>query len=169
MLRTDYPVASICEALDCTRSARYYQAKEPAQTELIAAIEAVVVEWPTYGYRRVTAQLRGQEWVVNHKRVQRLMQEMGLQVKIKRKTRKATNSGHSFPRYPNRLAEPFGYAQDRLAPKPGARPGNRVPSPVDGGFSLKIAQKVSSFRGALQPFRTSQSPGTLGQTPRRRT
>jgi len=57
--------------------------------------------WPTYGYRRITAQLRRQEWVVNPKRVRRLMQEMGLQVRTKRQQPRTTNSAHAFPRYPN--------------------------------------------------------------------
>jgi transposase InsO family protein len=61
----------------------------------------VAAEWVTYGYRRTTEQLRRGEWVVNHKRVYRLMRQMDLTVKVKRKTRKTTNSKHDFPRYPN--------------------------------------------------------------------
>jgi putative transposase len=101
MLSSEYSVTLRCEVLDCARSSYYHQAEQPDETELKAAIEAVVTEWPTYGYRRVTAQLRRQGWAVNHKRVARLMREMGLQVKIKRKTRKTTDSEHNFPRYPN--------------------------------------------------------------------
>jgi len=54
----------------------------------------VAAEWPTYGYRRITAQLHRQGWQVNHKRVQRLMRLMGLQAKIKRRKRRTTNSEH---------------------------------------------------------------------------
>ena len=61
----------------------------------------MAAEWPTYGYRRITAQLHRQGWQVNHKRVQRLMRLMGLQAKIKRRKRRTTNSEHDFPRYPN--------------------------------------------------------------------
>ena len=60
-----------------------------------------MIEWPTYGYRRVTKQLHRNGRDVNHKRVHRLMREMGLLVKTKRKARKTTNSEHDFPRYPN--------------------------------------------------------------------
>jgi len=66
-----------------------------------AAITAVAAEWPTYGYRRSTAQLRRQAWIINLKRVRRLMREMGLQVKTKRKAHKTTDSAHDFPPYPN--------------------------------------------------------------------
>jgi len=61
----------------------------------------VAAEWPTYGYRRVTKQLQRKGWDLNKKRVQRLMREMGLLARKKRKARKTTNSEHSFPRYPN--------------------------------------------------------------------
>jgi len=92
----------VCDVLGCARSSYYHQAVEqPDEAELKSAIKAVAAEWPTYGYRRTTAQLRRQDWLVNHKRVQRLMCLMGLQAKTKRKKRRTTNSEHSFPRYPN--------------------------------------------------------------------
>ena len=101
VLAKDYSVNLLCNLLGCSRSSYYYQPKQRDDTEDKAAIESVAAEWPTYGYRRVTKQLRRQEWVINKKRVQRLMREMGLQVKTKRKARKTTNSDHAFPRYPN--------------------------------------------------------------------
>jgi len=101
MLSQDYAVTLACDLLDCARSSYYHQTEPPDETELKAAIEAVIAEWPTYGYRRVTAQLRRQEQHVNHKRVHRLMRKMSLLVKIKHKKRKTTNSQHDFPRYPN--------------------------------------------------------------------
>lgn len=101
MLAKDYSVNLLCNLLGCSRSSYYYQPKQRDEIEDRAAIESVAEEWPTYGYRRVTEQLRRQEWIINKKRVQRLMREMGLQVKTKRKARKTTNSDHDFPRYPN--------------------------------------------------------------------
>jgi transposase InsO family protein len=101
MLSDDYSVSMACDLLECSRSSYYYQPKLKDETEVKSAIESVAADWPTYGYRRVTKQLHRQEWVVNKKRIQRLMREMGLQVKIKRKARKTTNSEHDFPRYPN--------------------------------------------------------------------
>jgi len=101
MLVADYPVSVACRVLRCARSSYYHQGTEPDEAKLKAAIEAVAAEWPTYGSRRVTAQLRRQGWTINRKRVQRLMRQMDIQVKIKRKGRKTTNSEHGFPRYPN--------------------------------------------------------------------
>ena len=101
MLSQDYPVTMACEVLDLARSTYYYEPQERDETEIKAAIEAVAAEWPTYGYRRVTAQLQRQGWEVNHKRVRRLMGEMNLQIRTKSKKRRTTDSEHGFPRYPN--------------------------------------------------------------------
>ena len=100
MLADDYSVSLLCDLLECPRSSYYYQPKLHDENEVKSAIEDVVIEWPTYGYRRVTKQLHRNGRDVNHKRVHRLMREMGLLVKTKRKTRKTTNSQHDFPRYP---------------------------------------------------------------------
>jgi putative transposase len=101
MLSQDYPISLACDILGCARSSYYYQPKQRDETEIKDAIDTVAAEWPTYGYRRVTAQLRRQGRVVNHKRVRRLMREMDLLVRTKAKKPKTTNSEHNFPRYPN--------------------------------------------------------------------
>jgi putative transposase len=101
MLASDYSVSLLCALLGCLRSSYYYQPKQQDENEVKSAIQDVVAEWPTYGYRRVTKQLQRQGWDVNKKRVYRLMRQMGLLVKTKRKARKTTNSAHDFPRYPN--------------------------------------------------------------------
>ena len=102
MLSEEYPVKVACEVLGVTRSSYYYQPiKVLDETELKEAIKGEAAAWPTYGYRRITEQLRRGEWVINHKRVQRLMRLMGIQARIRRKKRRTTNSEHDFPRYPN--------------------------------------------------------------------
>lgn len=45
------------------------------------SIEQVLSEWPSYGYRRVTAELRRRGIVVNHKRIARVRRENQLTVK----------------------------------------------------------------------------------------
>jgi len=106
VLSQDYAVTMACDVLGCARSSYYHRATDrPDEVELKAAIKTVAAEWPTYGYRRITAQLRRQEWRVNHKRVQRLMRLMDIQAKTKRKKRRTTNSEHDFPRYPNRVQD----------------------------------------------------------------
>ena len=64
-------------------------------------IEAICLEFPRYGYRRVTAQLRRDRLVINHKRVLRLMRQSDLLCRVKRRWVNTTDSRHGFPRYPN--------------------------------------------------------------------
>jgi transposase InsO family protein len=102
MLTQEYPVSVACQVLGYPRSSYYYQATDKSdETTLKGAIKAEAARWPTYGYRRITAQLRRGEWRVNRKRVQRLMRLMDLQARMQRRKQRTTNSSHDFPRYPN--------------------------------------------------------------------
>jgi transposase InsO family protein len=101
MLTEEYPLSVACQVLDCARSSYHYCPQETDERELQAAIETIVAAWPTYGYRRVTAQLHREGWLVNHKKVRVLLLEMGLQVKRTRHVHPTTDSRHPFPRYPN--------------------------------------------------------------------
>ena len=102
MLVQDYPITMACDTLGMARSSYYYQAVEaPEQAKLKEAIKETAAEWPTYGYRRLTEQLKREGWAVNRKRVQRMMRLMHIQGKKKRKKKRTTDSRHGFPRYPN--------------------------------------------------------------------
>lgn len=97
-----YPARVICQLLDLPRSTYYYRPQDKDEQNLEAAIEEVAQQWPTYGYRRVVHQLhRERGWVINHKRVRRLMTKMGLQARKTRKKQRTTDSEHGFPRFPN--------------------------------------------------------------------
>jgi transposase InsO family protein len=96
-----YPVADICAVVGLGRSTFYHAQAKPNDRELRAALTTLAGEYPTYGYRRLTALLCRQGWTVNHKRIQRLMQQMGLQRPVKKRKTRTTNSDHPFPRYPN--------------------------------------------------------------------
>jgi putative transposase len=97
----DYPKQTVSAVLSLPRSTLYYQPLSRDEAALKAALVAVAGEFPTYGYRRVTAELQRRDWKVNRKHVAGLMRELGLKTKIKRKTRRTTNSDHPFPRYAN--------------------------------------------------------------------
>src|SRR4029434_7046107 len=65
-----------CRVMGISRSTYYANAqshslKRESEAALRSAIENVVAEWPAYGYRRVTHELRRRGIVVNHKRVAR--------------------------------------------------------------------------------------------------
>lgn len=69
------------------------------------AIERIVLEFPGYGYRRVTEALKREGWIVNHKRVLRVMGEGSLLCQIKKRFVATTDSSHSMRKYPNLLIE----------------------------------------------------------------
>ena len=102
-----YPVAALCELLGLSRSTYYYQTREADDSSLRAAMETIAAEFPTYGSRRITAQLRRAPYRLeaNRKRVQRLMRQMGLQRRVKRQKRRTTDSQHPYPRYPNLVSD----------------------------------------------------------------
>ena len=90
----------LCAVVGLARSSRYYQAQPADDLVLRSALEAVALEFPRYGYRRITAELQRQGWCVNHKHVLRLMHEENLLVQVKRFCR-TTFSQHPYGRYPN--------------------------------------------------------------------
>jgi putative transposase len=79
---------------------------ERDESELRERIKTVASEFLKYGSRRITWQLRRPPYrmVINRKRVQRLMREMGLLRVQKRRKRRTTDSKHGFRRYPNLVA-----------------------------------------------------------------
>ncbi len=72
------------------------------EARLVARIAGICAEWPRYGYRRVTAQLRHEGRIVNHKKVMRLMKENGLSVRARKRFVVTTDSSHDGPVFPNR-------------------------------------------------------------------
>ncbi len=104
-LIADHPVEVVCRALDFPRSSIYYRGKEPDESSLKKAISELAAAWPTFGYRRLTAMLKRENWRVNRKRVLRLMREMGLLRAVKPKKKRTTDSEHSHPRYSNLVAD----------------------------------------------------------------
>ena len=88
-----------------SRSGFYrFQDGEPGpdrDMELRDAIQKIAVEWPSYGRPRMTKELRRRGWLVNPKRVRRLMREDNLLCVRKRKFVVTTDSNHGRKIYPN--------------------------------------------------------------------
>ena len=84
-------VQQACAWIGLPRSTYYRWKKQGLRTTpdtLVSRIEEVCQKHRfRYGYRKITAQLRRQE-TVNHKRVQRIMQQQGWQCRVKVKKRK---------------------------------------------------------------------------------
>ncbi len=104
MLSNDYPIRVICAVVGLSRSSHYYRAMECDETSLKTAMEKAAAQFPTYGSRRLTEQVKRDVpglQPLGRKRVRRVMREMGLFVRRKKQRKQTTDSKHSFPRYPN--------------------------------------------------------------------
>ena len=94
------PISRSCLALEVSRSGYYEWLKrsENILTEnseypdLKNQIQEIALEFPYYGYRRITAELQNRGYVVNHKRVLRLMRQERL-LCHKRKFKPVTTEG----------------------------------------------------------------------------
>lgn len=107
-LQADYPVKLLCDVLALPRSSWYFKSTNPDEAALKRAVEQVVEQFPTYGSRRVTQQLRrdnAEFKTIGRKRVRRVIGEMGLKLRRKTVKKQTTDSRHAFPRYPNLVKE----------------------------------------------------------------
>jgi len=92
-----------CQAVGIPHSTYYYRAQRRDGSQLDADLETVAGQYPKYGTRRITHQLRRApyHYRINRKRVQRLMRQKRLLRPIKRAKYRTTDSQHPYPRYPN--------------------------------------------------------------------
>jgi putative transposase len=106
---TQLPLTSLLETLALSRATHYRYLASPVLTdpdlELRDHIQRIALDWPTYGYRRITAELHRQGVEVNHKHVLRLMREDNLLCLRKRRFISTTDSRHSLTIYPNLVPE----------------------------------------------------------------
>lgn len=89
-VRREHPemaIERLCSLMGVSRSWYYerpsVEQKAHKDVDLRDAIERIVLEFPGYGYRRVTAALRREGWTVNHKRVLRVMRQESLLCQLK--------------------------------------------------------------------------------------
>ena len=99
----EFATTLLCDVLGLSRSSFYYSSTATRDSELRGPIEQIRLSHHRYGYRRITNELSRQGIVVNRKRVQRLVGELGLQVRPRRKTVTTTNSQPGRCPYPNLL------------------------------------------------------------------
>ena len=101
-LSSDYPIRLLCQVLDVPRSTVYYEpVVNPQEAAIVAAIEPILMRWPFYGYRRVTAQLKREGQAVGETRVRRLLRQMDHSCSVGRVAVTTTNNQHDLPRYLN--------------------------------------------------------------------
>lgn len=104
--RSSIPATDSCKALSLSRSTHYRWKNAPTREEtdldLRRMMHDIALEFPRYGYRRMTKELHRRDWPVNGKKVLRLMNEEKLTCKKKKQYRPiTTQSDHGLPIYPN--------------------------------------------------------------------
>jgi putative transposase len=99
----------MCELAGVSRAGLYRSRPGPPGPDpdmaLRDAIQRIALEFPSYGWRRITAELQRRGWAVNHKRVYRCMREDNLLCLRKRKFVVTTDSDHGLQVYPNLARE----------------------------------------------------------------
>lgn len=101
----EIPINRACSGLGISRSG-YYKLQRPRfavepDSEVCNIIKEIVLDYPYYGYRRVTKELHRQGQQINHKKVLRIMKENNL-LRVRKKFRlMTTDSNHNLPVFPN--------------------------------------------------------------------
>jgi putative transposase len=98
-------VSALCAMTGLNR-AGFYRSRLPrqgipVQMELRDEMQKIALESPSYGYRRITAELRRRNFDVNRKRVLRMMRQDNLLCVRRRAFVMTTASNHGLPVYPN--------------------------------------------------------------------
>ena len=96
---------ALCQMTGISR-AGYYRwrvppSSFPVEMELRDAMQQIALEFPSYGYRRITMELNRRGFAVNHKRVLRLMRQDNLLCLRRKAFVATTDSRHNLPVYPN--------------------------------------------------------------------
>jgi putative transposase len=112
-------VVDMCRLAGVSRAGfyRYLQPQAPAEEEMLVrdAIQKIAIEHRRrYGRPRITAQLRAQGMLVNHKRVGRIMREDNLLAVRGRAWVSTTQSQHAYPVYLNLAARLEVHGPDQL-------------------------------------------------------
>ena len=96
----DISILRQCELLGLARSSFYYRPKgeSPMNLELMRLLDEQYTRTPFYGSPKMTIWLREQGYEINHKRVERLMQQLGLKaIYPKPNTSKAHPENKIYP------------------------------------------------------------------------
>lgn len=102
------PKTRRCELLAVARSTAYYKPEPLCEQDLMLMrlIDEIHLQYPFHGSRRSRDELEDRGHVVNRKKVQRLMRQMGLQALYpRRRTSQPPGKGHKIYPYsfPNNL------------------------------------------------------------------
>ena len=109
---TEFSLDILLKAIKLARSTYYYHLKQldkpDKDQKLKAEIQAIFTEHKgNYGYRRIHLELRNRGYLVNHKRVQRLMKVLNLQAKMRQKRKYSSHKGDVGKKAENLIQRQF--------------------------------------------------------------
>lgn len=155
-LRPQYPLASLLRAAGLARSTFYYQQAALLVVDKYAAIKDQIkaiydLHKGRYGYRRITATLRKQGNLINHKTVQRLMEELQLKSLVRLKKYRSYR-GQVGQVAPNLLERNFN------ASSPNEKWVTDVTEFKVDGKKLYLSPVMDLFNGEILAYTTSKRP-----------
>ncbi|WNB82733.1 IS3 family transposase [Streptococcus parasanguinis] len=111
-LITEFSLDILLKAVKLARSTYYYHLKQLDKPDkdqgLKAEIQSIFTEHKgNYGYRRIHLELRNHGFLVNHKRVQRLMNVLNLQARIRQKRKYSSHKGDIGKKADNLIQRQF--------------------------------------------------------------
>ncbi len=111
-LVTEFSLDILLKIIKLARSTYYYHLKQLDKSNkdhaIKAEIQAIFTEHKgNYGYRRMTLELRNRGFLVNHKKVQRLMKVLGLEARIRRKQKYSSYQGEVGKKADNLIQRQF--------------------------------------------------------------
>ena len=109
---TEFALEILLKIIKLARSTYYYQLKQLDKSDknhdIKDEIQAIFTEHKgNYGYRRMTLELRNRGYIVNHKKVQRLMKILGLSARIRRKRKYSSYQGEVGKKAENLIQRQF--------------------------------------------------------------
>ena len=109
---TEFSLDILLKAIKLARSTYYYHLKQldkpDKDQELKAEVQLIFIEHKgNYGYRRIHLELRNRGYLVNQKRVQRLMKVLNLQAKMRQKRKYSSHKGDVGKKAENLIQRQF--------------------------------------------------------------
>ena len=105
-----------CEVVDVPRSTVRYQPQGQAEdAETVDAVRDFAYRFPQHGYRHIAALMRREGYTINHKRVERIWRQEGLQLARRKTVKRRFGEGGDVKQraqYPNHVWS-YDFTEDR--------------------------------------------------------
>jgi putative transposase len=155
-LRQQYPLVGLLRVAGLARSSFYYQQKRMRLSDKYASLKLRIRKIydrhrGRYGYRRITAVIRREGTVINHKTVQRLMGDLGLKSRVRVKKYRAYH-GEVGRAAPNLLERRF------RAKRPNEKWVTDVTEFNVGGQKLYLSPVLDLYNGEIVAYEMARRP-----------